>query len=722
MNVSEKEDLIKIMNKRKPQIIRNLKHKFQQKFTFLKKKQLSDTVHNKQETVEFKAPEKPFKKQRRFLKRNQYRKWKIKEAKKNVDLVINLSSFTLTEPMKKLLNRGLTFVPRHKGVNKSELVADFSRYERSLKWKEYFFQDELQESDDEIYTEGDQGPKDLFKKKKFNLPQTKSPTALSDYLGGLRSDILGSCKTKVPPNISKDEMEAINDLKRAQKEGLIVIKPADKSGGICVMDKSDYVKALEKQLKSVHENEDGTTTPFYAKSTEQETRVVQQRVSHLISEGVIKGYISKNDAKYMQPSKNPGRLYGLPKCHKEIKEGEKLPPLRPIISNSGAITEQISHFVDLHARSQVTQMESFIEDTPDLLRMFEAENAQGPQVEGSFPVTVDIVNMYGNIPTLDGLAAFEKAMDGRANKSVPTDFLVALLSQVLTGNIFEFCGELWRQMIGTAMGTRAGPTYANLFMNSLEVDKLLGLWTGTKPLKWRRYLDDILFWWRSSEKELMTFLDHLNSQHKYIKFTMTYNIKTRSVPFLDTMVSFNESGYIETDLYRKSTTKIQYLLPSSNHPSTTCKNIPYSLGYRLLRICSKEERFKERLEELKNDLVSRSYHVKIIQQAFDRLKGITRSEALKKVTHEKESKREVLAITYHPCLPGISQMIKKHHGVMINEDPKLKRCFPLPSMVAYKRSQNLANLLVRAKVQKVKDPAGLNPMVSRGASGLVKCA
>ena len=51
MNVSEKEDLIKIMNKRKPQIIRNLKHKFQQKFTFLKKKQLSDTVHNKQETV-----------------------------------------------------------------------------------------------------------------------------------------------------------------------------------------------------------------------------------------------------------------------------------------------------------------------------------------------------------------------------------------------------------------------------------------------------------------------------------------------------------------------------------------------------------------------------------------------------------------------------------------------------------------------------------------------
>ena len=58
---------------------------------------------------------------------------------------------------------------------------------------------------------------------------------------------------------------------------------------------------------------------------------------------------------------------------------------------------------------------------------------------------------------------------------IPTLFQVALLSQVLRGNIFEFAGQLWRQLIGTAMGTRIGPTYANLFMGWLEVEKLLGL-------------------------------------------------------------------------------------------------------------------------------------------------------------------------------------------------------------------------------------------------------
>ena len=256
------------------------------------------------------------------------------------------------------------------------------------------------------------------------------------------------------------------------------------------------------------------------------------------------------------------------------------------------------------------------------------------------------------------------------------------------------------------MGTRSGPTYANLFMSELEVEKLLGLWPGTQPKNWRRYIDDIFFLWRSSEKELLAFLDHLNAQHPYIKFTMTYDLERKTVPFLDTQVTVNESGFIETDLYKKSTAKVQYLLPSSCHPAHICKNIPFSLGYRLLRICSREDMFLQRLLELKNDLVSRSYHVKIIEEAFERLRNLDRSEALKKVTREKENKRDLLAITFHPGLPQVSQMVKKHHGVMTLE-PSLKRCFPEPSMVAYKRSQNLANLLVRAKVTKGKQSSRL---------------
>jgi hypothetical protein len=48
--------------------------------------------------------------------------------------------------------------------------------------------------------------------------------------------------------------------------------------------------------------------------------------------------------------------------------------------------------------------------------------------------------------------------------AVPTTFLVTLLQQVLRLNIFEFDEKLYIQKFGTAMGTCAALTYANLFM------------------------------------------------------------------------------------------------------------------------------------------------------------------------------------------------------------------------------------------------------------------
>ena len=145
-----------------------------------------------------------------------------------------------------------------------------------------------------------------------------------------------------------------------------------------------------------------------------------------------------------------------------------------IISNSGSNTEFISAFVDIHSKNLVKKLESFVEDTPDLLRILQNENTCGPQPENSFPVTVDVSALYTNIPThgqIGGLQVFEKALNKSSLKEkseTPTIFLLDLLEAVLDGNIFEFDGCLWQQKIGTAMATRVAPTYANLFMGWLE--------------------------------------------------------------------------------------------------------------------------------------------------------------------------------------------------------------------------------------------------------------
>ena len=132
-----------------------------------------------------------------------------------------------------------------------------------------------------------------------------------------------------------------------------------------------------------------------------------------------------------------------------------------------------------------------------------------------------------------------------------------------------------------------------------------------------------------------------------------------------------------------------------------------------MRLCSIDANLKIRLLELKADLISRGYNAKIIDDALTRVQTIPREEALKKV-EKKVSDREVLAVTFHPSLPSISRIVKKHWKVMCEMSPKLAKIFPVPSIVAYRRAKNLRDFLVKATIPNRKS--------SRQLSGFTKCS
>ena len=56
---------------------------------------------------------------------------------------------------------------------------------------------------------------------------------------------------------------------------------------------------------------------------------------------------------------------------------------------------------------------------------------------------------------------------------------------------------------------------------------------GIQPHLYKRYIDDIFFMWRASEKELQDFIKHLNSQiiHPFIKFKASYDIEKSQSSF-----------------------------------------------------------------------------------------------------------------------------------------------------------------------------------------------
>ena len=141
----------------------------------------------------------------------------------------------------------------------------------------------------------------------------------------------------------------------------------------------------------------------------------------------------------------------------------------------------------------------------------------------------------------------------------------------------------------------------------------------------------MIIFFSGSYEELDRLHFYLNSVHPTMKFDeYEHNRENNSCHFLDQTIQIN-NGKITTDLYRKETDKSSALLPSSAHPGHIPKNIVYSMGFRLLRICSTPELFDKRLEELKTDFLKpKKYKDNIIKQQFDRIKVLPGNVALKK--------------------------------------------------------------------------------------------
>ena len=149
------------------------------------------------------------------------------------------------------------------------------------------------------------------------------------------------------------------------------------------------------------------------------------------------------------------------------------------------------------------------------------------------------------------------------------EILTELINIVLKNNVFEFNGNFYLQIQGTAMGTKMAPAYANIFMGELE-KKLIAI---DKPhiLVWKRFIDDIFVIWTGSETDFITYMEKLNQVHRTIKFT--YEKSKTELTFLDVTLykgeRFRENQLLDIRTHIKPTNKQLYIHATSYHPPTT---------------------------------------------------------------------------------------------------------------------------------------------------------
>ena len=169
----------------------------------------------------------------------------------------------------------------------------------------------------------------------------------------------------------------------------------------------------------------------------------------------------------------------------------------------------------------VKSLPSFITDSNHALEIFRNFNFSG---ENKIIFTMDIISLYTVIPNNEGLQAIKYFFNQRPIKKPSSETLLGLAELVLTLNCFTFGDN------DVAMGTKMGPSYANLFVSFIE-NNFCSNYHGPKSDLHKRYIDDCVGATSPRrEEELNLFINSVNSFHPAIKYT--WAISENSLNFL----------------------------------------------------------------------------------------------------------------------------------------------------------------------------------------------
>jgi hypothetical protein len=627
------------------------------------------------------SPAKKKRRTRRFRRRPSH----VEEDKQ---LVVNLSTHKLTEEQRSLLALGPKFCPTPKTFNHQAFTEDVKEGCRLTRLREYHL--------DRAESNTQQAPPKFYKKTWWS-PQPGRDKALDAFCHIIqnRADAYTpTAMTHRSDNLTSKQRKALGELKSLVQNRRIRISAADKGGATVDQNTSDYIDEAMGQLsKSEH----------YMPLQHDPTKQIARKSNEIADDLLNKGHISEQTHKWARLNVSATRLhrfYTLPKIHKTLVK----PPGRPIVSGVNGPTEKLSKLVDSWLQEHMSRLPSYVKDSTHMLETIEEWNRNlGPFPAHTKLVTIDVTALYTNIPHADLKTAILHHLTKDPRSDIPPpNVVVDVAEHVLSNNVFEFEGQIYKQVFGTAMGTPLAPSAASLFMGWLE-EQLLEkspVHLKTERETWKRFIDDIFMLWTSSEEDLDSFITFINNYHPSIKFTSASS--ESSIPFLDILISLQD-GYLQTDLYSKPTDAHAYLHHTSCHPHHTVNNIPYSLFIRLRRLCSSEENFQVRCDELTDQLKKRGHRTKTIARARTKASSLSRSQCLQYKTNTRDS-RVPFVVNYHPNNPPLRTWLHELHTTMTKTSDRMKRAVPKAPVVGERNTQSLRSILMPSTLAAQPDP------------------
>ena len=609
--------------------------------------------------------------------------------------ILNLSKERkLTSDEISVLDLGLTFCPSVEHFNKEQLADDVYKFIRQLSLREYFCNEDgereniqaSQEHSDRAPTKWSLSDSSWYPESVRESRSDSLKSFITEFLAGVKANLRIN-SGRLYNNLTPRQRDALTSLATDKS---IIIKQSDKCGTVVIMDTEDYDAACLEQLEDKN---------FYEELQNDPNAGYKDQIVKELNQLLLEDSISEKELSVLKEGTQTPAFYGLPKIH-SVKSTDRFPPLRPICSGSASCTKRLSEFLDSFLKPLAQKIPSYIQDTTDFL--LKISNYKSAHVNKTILATLDVNALYPNIDQEEGVNACHEYLEKRSEKSVSSKVLRRLILLVLKCNTLIFKNRFFHQVCGTAMGTPLAVNFANLFMAKFE-QQLLHEYERLhkeRPAVWIRFIDDIFIIWEGNMDGLNKFIKFANcfAKENGYKSSITFKhaTSTTTVNFLDTTISLQPDGTLASTLYNKPTASHQYLHQKSYHASHAKNSLPKSQFIRIRRICSSLEEFDKHAEKYVNHFVRRNYSRKHVIQHYNTVRSMNRDSLLNYRQATEDTARIPLVLTYNHKFSGIGRVLLDVYKRTALQHNNFRKIFPSVPFVAYRRTKNLRERLVRA--------------------------
>ena len=290
-----------------------------------------------------------------------------------------------------------------------------------------------------------------------------------------------------------------------------------------------------------------------------------------------------------------------------------------------------------------------VQDTTHFIQEIEQLNQAGSfSGPGTKIGTLDVDALYPNINRDLAILAVEDAL--RTSTDYPDEVIRTVLDLTkfcLENSVVHFRGRWFQSKDGVPTGGPESGAVANIFVKWMLDKKLLihpSIAPKNKMESRRRFLDDLWFIWRGSERQFDLFKKTLNTIGGMSNFTLKGSVG-QSIEFLDVKLTLSDDK-VETAVYIKPTDSDRYLNRRSDHSAHVFKGIPFSQFRRAVVICSSDAEKRRCIEYMENKFLHSGYSETELQECKTRALALDRDTILAEHRNSMEQSQDSDILTF----------------------------------------------------------------------------